>query len=87
MKSSVRPGAKTTAKIERPQKPEKSLGRRIRWPVFLCGFIGGICGGVALMKSPVGQKPAVQHVVQKVQGHLEGAYVATASATSRLVKR
>ena len=86
VKSSVRPG-KTTAKIERSDKPEKSLGRRMRWPVFLCGFIGGIFGGVALMTSPVGQKPAVQQVVKQVQGHLEIAYDATAAATARLVKR
>ena len=86
VKSSV-PAARTTAKIERSEKLVQSLGRRMRWPVLLCGFIGGIFGGVALMKSPVGEEPVVQHAVKTVQRHLEDAYVATAAATSRLVKR
>ncbi|MFO0734466.1 MAG: hypothetical protein U0270_01230 [Labilithrix sp.] len=39
--------------------------RKMAWPVFLCGFVAGIFGGMALLKSPVGQKPAVQHVVKQ----------------------
>ena len=39
--------------------------RRMVWPVFLCGFIAGIFGGLALVKSPAGKKPVVQHVVKK----------------------
>ncbi len=82
VKSSVRPAAVTTAKIERPDTV-RSISRRMRWPVLLCGFIGGIFGGVAVMKSPVGQKPAVQQAVKTVQHHLEGAY----ALKSRLVQR
>ena len=86
VKASVRPAAVTTAKIDRPDTT-KTLARRLRWPVLLCGFVAGISGGVAIMKSPVGQKPAVQHVVKKVQSHVEGAYAVTVATTSRLVKR
>lgn len=38
--------------------------QRVRWPVLLCGFLAGTFGGVALMKSPVGHRPAVQHAVK-----------------------
>lgn len=39
----------------------------MRWPVFLCGFVAGIFGGMALLKSPVGHSPAVQHVMSSVR--------------------
>lgn len=39
----------------------------MRWPVFLCGFVAGIFGGVALLKSPVGHRPGVQHVMNSVR--------------------
>lgn len=41
------------------------VARRMAWPVFLCGFIAGIFGGLAFVKSPAGKRPAVQHVVQR----------------------
>jgi hypothetical protein len=87
VKSSVRPKAKATSRIDRADELPTTLARRMRWPVLLCGFIGGIFGGVALMMSPAGQKPAVQHVVKTVHGHLEGAYVVAVGATSSLVNR
>jgi hypothetical protein len=48
--------------------------RRIAWPLFLCGFIAGIFGGLAVVKSPVGKKPVVQHVVKKANAMI-GAVV------------
>jgi len=87
VKSAARPPGMAKAKVERSDMRSTSLARRMRWPVFLCGFIGGIFGGVSFMKSPAGQKPAVQHVVKVVHGHLQGAYVAAADATSGLVAR
>ena len=86
VKSAVRPSRKTTAKVERPEALSKSIARRMRWPVFLCGFIGGIFGGVAFMTSPVGQKPEVQHAVTVALEHLQRAYAVAADATSRLVE-
>ena len=37
----------------RPSTP-RTLVQSLRWPVFLCGFLGGIFAGAALMKSPAG---------------------------------
>jgi hypothetical protein len=48
--------------------------RRIAWPLFLCGFIAGIFGGLAVVKSPAGKKPVVQHVVKKANS-MVGAVV------------
>ena len=50
-------------------RPVKTFAQRMRWPVLLCGFVAGVFGGAAVMKSPIGRKPAVQHVLQKVRGH------------------
>lgn len=58
-----------------------TLARRMRWPVFVCGFVAGIFGGIAVMKSPVGQRPAVQSVVNKAQSHISSAW----AARSRIV--
>ncbi len=43
--------------------------QRMRWPVLLCGFLAGTFGGVALMKSPEGQRPAVQ--ARSLTKHIE----------------
>lgn len=60
----------------------------LRWPVLACGFVAGIFGGMAMMKSPLGQKPAVQHVVRGAQAQAANVYsVAIAAAKSRLVQR
>lgn len=58
----------------------REVARAIRWPVFLCGFVAGIFGGLALMKSPVGEKPAVRHAVKVVRRQAAVAYIATAIA-------
>lgn len=47
--------------------------RTVMWPVFLCGFVAGIFGGLALMKSPAAKKPAVQHVVQEANAIVRAA--------------
>jgi hypothetical protein len=86
VKASVKPAALVTSST--PTKPAvaRTFAQRMRWPVFLCGFVAGVFGGVAVMKSPVGNRPTVRHAVQKVQSHAASAYAATAAATSRLVK-
>lgn len=52
---------------------KKSFLRRMGWPVFLCGFVGGVFGGMAVMKSPVAKKPAIQQVLKKVNAVSTGA--------------
>lgn len=42
--------------------------RAIVWPVFFCGLLAGVFGGIAFFESPLGKKPAVQHVVKQLQG-------------------
>ena len=54
----------------------KTLGQRLRWPVFLCGFLAGTFGGVAVMKSPVGKRPAAQQIVKSVRVHASNAFTA-----------
>lgn len=46
---------------------KRTLAQRMRWPVLLCGLVAGVFGGAAVMKSPVGQRPAVRSVVTKAQ--------------------
>jgi hypothetical protein len=77
----------TTPVTARAAARVRSIERRMRWPVFLCGFVAGMFGGVALMKSPVGQTPAVQRTIHKARTHVAHAY-ATAIVTKRtLVSR
>jgi hypothetical protein len=83
-KASTLPTASKEAVAQRDVTTAPSmhkLTRRIRWPVFLCGFVAGVFGGIAVMKSPVGQKPAVQSVVHKAQSHIASVW----AALSRLV--
>lgn len=60
---------------------------RWRWPVVVCGCIGALFGGMAVMKSPVGQDPAVQHAMATAARHVDGAYAAAVAAKTRLVNR
>ena len=83
VRESGRPTGVTTAKIARPA----GSSRRAWWPVFLCGFIAGVFGGVAFMKSPVGQRPAVQRMVKQAEKRLGEGYAATVAAKTRLVNR
>ncbi len=68
----------------RPRR-RASIAERLRWPIFLCGFVAGVCGGVALMKSPVGKQPTVQRAVKTIHNGAVNALAATAAAKSRLV--
>jgi hypothetical protein len=72
------PPTSASARSEHPTSIAKLSRSYMRWPLVLCAFIGGVFGGVALMKSPVGQKPAVQHVAKLAQKQLlmYGAMVA-----------
>jgi hypothetical protein len=53
---------------------QRTRAGRIAWPIFLCGFISCIFGGLAFVKSPVGKKPVVQHVVKKANAMI-GSFV------------
>lgn len=75
--------ARTTTVITPETHAKKTLAQRMRWPVFLCGFVAGTFGGIAVMKSPVGQRPAVQHVMKTARHHLGAAY-ATATSKARI---
>jgi hypothetical protein len=66
-----------------PGLRKRTFAQRMRWPVFLCGFVAGIFGGVAVMKSPVGQKPAVRSVVVKVQSSAGKVFFAAKTRASR----
>lgn len=94
---SRRPGTPVADSGEIPAAPPSSSttterttqARRRRWPVLLCGFVAGLFGGVALMKSPVGRQPVVQHSVQHsvafVKRHALHVYVVAEVAGSGLL--
>lgn len=44
----------------------RRTARAMRWPVFLCGFVAGIFGGMALLKSPIGHQPGVMRAMSAV---------------------
>jgi hypothetical protein len=77
-----RPTAALPATLSR--RP-RTLAQRMRWPVLLCGFVAGVFAGAAVMKSPVGKKPAVQHAVKKVRTGLGSAWGGAVAAKTRLV--
>jgi hypothetical protein len=66
---------------------KRPAARRLRWPVFLCGFLAGISGGIALMKSPVGKTPRVQHVVAASKQRVASAFLALHVTESRVAQR
>lgn len=74
---------------ERTARPHErmSLVQRLRWPVFFCGFLSGVCGGVALMKSPVGRQPTVQRAAKAIHRGAVNALAVTSAARARLVAR
>ena len=84
---SAAPPARTNVETAKALKPASPVVHRLRWPVVLCGFIGFLFGGMALMRSPVGQRPAVQQVMTTAAGYVETAYGATVAVKSRLVHR
>jgi len=55
----------------------RAVARSVRWPVLLCGFVGGIFAGAALMKSPVGETSALQHVAKVGRVQVARAWHAT----------
>jgi hypothetical protein len=57
---------------------------KLRWPVFLCGFLAGIFGGVALMKSPVGRTHAMRTSVAFVKHEASHAYAAAVVAKAHV---
>lgn len=85
----LRPASSSRPEVDavEPPKPTSSAGHRLRWPVVLCGFIGFLFGGMALMRSPVGQGPAVQQVMTTAADHVGAAYAATVAVTARLASR
>jgi hypothetical protein len=84
------PTASTNADTqERSQKDVPTLRRmkaamsepvkHARWPVVLCALVATYFGVTAFIKSPLGAKPEVQHVVKASRGHITGALHATKS--------
>ncbi len=53
-----------------PMLAAKPVPRRRRWPLLLLTFLVGVCGGSALMMSPVGQRPDVQQVLSMAKASL-----------------
>jgi hypothetical protein len=68
-----------TVSLRRP----KVRRRRLSWPVFLCGFVAGLFGSIALLKSPLGGAPPVRRVVTTLQSRAANAY----AGAKRLVHR
>jgi len=77
------PVVRATTLTVRTSSSTKTMAQRLRWPVFLCGLVAGIFGSAAVMKSPVGQKPAVRQVVAKVQSSAGKTYFAAKTRVSR----
>lgn len=53
--------------------------RPARWPVVLCALVATYFGTTAFIKSPLGAKPEVQHVVKVSRGHIASAIQTTRS--------
>ena len=53
--------------------------KHARWPLVLCALVATYCGMTAFLKSPLGAKPEVQHVVKVSRGHIASAMHATKS--------
>jgi hypothetical protein len=66
------PGDSSSVPIARSNVPTapRSIVQRMRWPVFLCGFLAGVFGGVAVMKSPIGHSAPISRVVKATQHQL-----------------
>ena len=62
-------------KVATPARMKKSA----RWPLLLCALVATYCGVTAFLKSPLGAKPEVQHVVKVARGHVAGALHTTKS--------
>ncbi|HVJ91940.1 MAG TPA: hypothetical protein VM580_19200 [Labilithrix sp.] len=62
---------------------DRKLGRLARWTVFVCALVGGIFGGVGLMKSPLGRHPAVQQVAKQIRAKVAHAGARIAAANAR----
>lgn len=58
-----------------PRRPVKHA----RWPVVLCALVATYFGTTAFIRSPLGAKPEVQHVVKVSRGHIAGAIQTTKS--------
>jgi hypothetical protein len=81
--SSQNPARSDATTAKRP----RSVVRRLAWPVVFCGFVGGAFGGAALMKSPFGQLPAVQHAARSTQQYVERAYSTAQVAVKARLQR
>lgn len=53
--------------------------KHARWPVVLCALVATYFGATAFLKSPLGAKPEVQHVVKASRAHVAGALQTTKS--------
>ncbi len=62
-------------------------GARWSWPVVVCGCVGALFAGMAVMRSPVGQEPVVRRVMTTAEHRVEDGYSAAMAATTRLVNR
>lgn len=63
----------------RRMKSAAPVKKVARWPVVLCALVATYCGVTAFIKSPLGAKPEVQHVVKVARGHVAGALHTTKS--------
>lgn len=78
---------------QRAQKDVPTLRRRMmaaapakshaRWPVLLCALVATYCGITAVIRSPLGAKPEVQHVVKVSRAGISSVV----HSTNALVRR
>lgn len=69
----------TLRRIKAAAPASASMKKNARWPVILCALVATYCGVTAFIKSPLGAKPEVQHVVKIARGHVAGALHTTKS--------
>ena len=71
---------------EAPVAPAPSVRRPARrWPLVLCAFVASVAGGAAVVASPVGHRPAVQHVTSSARAHATAAVSATTAWVSSVL--
>jgi hypothetical protein len=65
--------------LRRALAARKHARKHARWPVVLCGLVALCFGCAALIESPLGAAPVVQHAVTITRGQVANALHATKS--------
>lgn len=63
----------------RKMRAAEPVKRHARWPLLLCGLVATYCGITAVIRSPLGAKPEVRHVVKVSRSHIASVLQSTKS--------